>query len=81
MSENRQYTENELYEMYDYLLQKEKELEAAILKSSPEGLNTNREKQQLGLLKSFVRQEIRELIKREALAGNTLSPKSREFED
>ncbi|MBQ8919980.1 MAG: hypothetical protein IJ056_07735 [Acidaminococcaceae bacterium] len=81
MSENRQYTENELYEMYDYLLQKEKELEAAILKSSPEGLNTNREKQQLGLLKSFVRQEIRELIKREALAGNTLSPNSREFED
>ena len=34
MSETKQYNENELFEMYDYLLQKEKELEAEA--SAPE---------------------------------------------
>lgn len=81
MGEIKQYNENELYEMYDYLLQKEQELEAAMLKASPEGLNANREKEQLKLLKGFVRQEIKALIQREALAGRTLSLKSKEFED
>lgn len=81
MGETKQYNENELYEMYDYLLQKEQELEAAMLKASPEGLNANREKEQLKLLKGFVRQEIKTLIQREALAGRTLSLKSKEFED
>lgn len=81
MGETKQYNENELYEMYDYLLQKEQELEAAMLKASPEGLNANREKEQLKLLKGFVRQEIKALIQREALAGRTLSPKSKDFED
>ncbi|HBX75346.1 MAG: hypothetical protein IJ858_02520 [Acidaminococcaceae bacterium] len=81
MGETKQYNENELYEMYDYLLQKEQELEAAMLKASPEGLNANREKEQLKLLKGFVRQEIKALIQREALAGRTLSLKSKEFED
>lgn len=81
MGETKQYNENELYEMYDYLLQKEQELEAAMLKASPEGLNVNREKEQLKLLKGFVRQEIKALIQREALAGRTLSLKSKEFED
>ena len=81
MGETKQYNENELYEMYDYLLQKQQELEAAMLKASPEGLNANREKEQLKLLKGFVRQEIKALIQREALAGRTLSLKSKEFED
>ena len=81
MGETKQYNENELYEMYDYLLQKEQELEAAMLKASPEGLNANREKEQLKLLKGFVRQEIKALIQREALAGRTLSLKSKECED
>ena len=81
MGETKQYNENELYEMYDYLLQKEQELEAAMLKASPEGLNANREKEQLKLLKGLVRQEIKALIQREALAGRTLSLKSKEFED
>ena len=81
MGETKQYNENELYEMYDYLLQKEQELEAAMLKASPEGLNANREKEQLKLLKGFVRQEIKALIQREALAGRTLSLKSTEFEE
>ncbi|MBO5590973.1 MAG: hypothetical protein J6E49_02650 [Acidaminococcaceae bacterium] len=81
MSETKQYNENELFEMYDYLLQKEKELEAAILKSSPEGLNTSHEKEQLTLLKSFVRQEIKALIQREALAGNELSSKIKNFQE
>lgn len=81
MGETKQYNENELYEIYDYLLQKEQELEAAMLKASPEGLNANREKEQLKLLKGFVRQEIKALIQREALAGRTLSLKSKEFED
>ena len=81
MGETKQYNENELYEMYDYLLQKEQELEAAMLKASPEGLNANREKEQLKLLKGFVRQEIKALIQRAALAGRTLSLKSKEFED
>ncbi len=81
MSETRQYNENELYEMYDYLLQKEKELEAAMLKASPEGLNTSHEKEQLTLLKGFVRQEIKALIQREALAGREPSPKISKFQD
>lgn len=73
------YDENQLFDMYDYLLQKEKELEAAILKSSPEGLNTAREKDQLALLKSLVRSEIKDLIQKEVLEGKELSPKSQKF--
>lgn len=38
MGETKQYNENELYEMYDYLLQKEQELEAAMLKASRKAL-------------------------------------------
>lgn len=75
------YDENQLFDMYDYLLQKEKELEAAILKSSPEGLNTAREKDQLALLKSLVRSEIKDLIQKEVLEGKELSPKSQKFRD
>ncbi len=81
MGEAKQYNENELYEMYDYLLQKEQELEAAMLKASPEGLNANREKEQLKLLKGFVRQEIKALIQKEALAGREPSPKISKFQD
>lgn len=75
------YDENQLFEMYDYLLQKEKELEAAILKSSPEGLNTAQEKEQLALLKSLVRSEIKDLIQKEVLEGKELSPKSQKFRE
>lgn len=81
MSELKLYNENELFDMYDYILQKEKELEAAILKSAPEGLNTSHEKEQLALLKGLVRQEIKELIQREVLEGKELSPKSRRFQN
>lgn len=81
MSGTKVYDENQLYDMYDYLLQKEKELEAAILKSSPEGLNTSREKEQLTLLKSLVRLEIKDLIQREVLEGRTPSSKIQKFQD
>lgn len=81
MSGTKVYDENQLYDMYDYLLQKEKELESAILKSSPEGLNTSREKEQLALLKSLVRLEIKDLIQREALEGKTPSSKIQKFQD
>ena len=43
--------------------------------------NIDISKEQLKLLKGFVRQEIKALIQREALAGRTLSLKSKEFED
>lgn len=75
------YDENQLFEMYDYLLQKEKELEAAILKSSPEGLDTAQEKEQLALLKGLVRSEIKDLIQKEVLEGKELSPKSQKFRE
>lgn len=75
------YDENQLFEMYDYLLQKEKELEAAILKSSPEGLDTAQEKEQLALLKGLVRSEIKGLIQKEVLEGKELSPKSQKFRE
>lgn len=75
------YDENQLFEMYDYLLQKEKELEAAILKSSPEGLDTAQEKEQLALLKGLVRSEIKDLIQKKVLEGKELSPKSQKFRE
>lgn len=47
MSDVKIFDENQLFDMYDYLLQKEKELQSAKLKSSPEGLNLGHEEEQL----------------------------------
>ena len=73
--------ENQLYDLYDYIIQKQKELEALTLKSSPEGLDTTHEKEQLSLLKALVRRDIKELIKREITEGREPNPKSKQFRD
>jgi len=73
--------ENQLYELYDFILQKEQEAEAASLKVTPEGYDNAREKEQLGLLKKLVRCAIHEYIETETLAGRTPNINAKRFEE
>ncbi|HCJ90497.1 MAG: hypothetical protein I3I94_08190 [Acidaminococcaceae bacterium] len=77
MSDVKIFDENQLFDMYDYLLQKEKELQSAKLKSSPEGLNLGHEEEQLKMLKELLRSEIKDLISKETLTGKELGKREK----